>query len=394
MKISVLMILQSDFPPDIRVEKEIQSLNATGKYSITLLCNNKTGKASYENFKDIKIIRLPFWPIFGLKINFVKNFPLWFNPIWIIWGVLSLIKSRPQIIHVHDLPLMMLGLIFARLVNAKLVYDLHENYPATFDVWKKGGIFRPLVRNKHLAQIYDRFCLLKTDRAVVVEPEHIGWIKQYYGIDRPMSVVSNTVDLLSYPEIKINLEIVDKFKKYLVVSYVGQISVERDLEVALKALVILKETVKHILFIIVGEGPDRERLQNITNKLGLENKVVFTGWIPFKETATYIHLSEICLIPQGSNDLIDNGTPHKLFQYMVLGKPVIVSDAKAMSRIVKEENCGLVFKSKDEKSLANAVLTLLKNENNFGKKGIEAVNNKYNWQRASEELIRLYESVI
>jgi len=387
---TVLMLLQSDFPPDIRVEKEAQTLLDSTRYGVVLLCNNRKGLPQQETFNGIIIYRLAYWRILGNKINHWKNYPLWFNPIWILKGILLIVKVKPRIIHVHDLPLMFLGLFLARIFNAKLIYDLHENYPATFDLWKKGGIFKPLLRNKRMALWYDRFSLRKADGVIVVEPEHCDWIQRHYGITCDLTVVSNTVDLSNYQQLPIRSELLQGYQDRFVISYVGQISIERDLAVAIRAMAILKNQIKNLIFLIVGEGPDCKRLRKLTHQLQLEDYVVFTGWVPFEDTASYIQLSQVCLIPQGSNDLIDNGTPHKLYQYMALGKPVVVSDAKAMKRIVKETGCGEVFLSGNEQSLAETIVKITHSSVPYGINGQNAVRIKYNWQFSAEVLLHYY----
>lgn len=393
MQQSVLMLLQSDFPPDIRVEKEAQTLIRDGHFSVTLLCNNKKNAIPVESYKTIHVQRLSYWQILGKKINNLKNYPLWFNPVWLFRGIVTTMKMRPDFIHVHDLPLMFLGFILAKVSGAKLIYDLHENYPATFDLWKKGGILKPFIRNRYLARWYDRFSISKADGVIVVEPEHREWIQENYGIKRSISAVSNTVDLDYYVNIPINEKIVREYKDSFILCYVGNISAERDLDVAIRAVQILKKKISNLKFLIVGEGPERVQLEKISSELGLKQVVVFTGWVPFEDTATYIRISRICLIPQGSNDLIDNGTPHKLYQYMSLGKPVIVSDAKAMKRVVVESRCGEFFRSGDKNSFAEAVIKIVKGSNNYGENGQLAVQSKYNWQISAAELIRLYETI-
>ncbi len=392
-KKSVLMLLQSDFPPDIRVEKEAKSLESSNKFRVNILCNNSQNFPSQSNYKNLNIFRLSYLRFLGKTGNRIKNYPLWFNPIWLAKGFWLLFRVRPNIIHVHDLPLMFLGLLYARLFNAKLIYDLHENYPATFDIWKKSGIIKLLIRNKLLARWYDRFSLKKSDGVIVVEQEHINWIVEHYKICRPVSVVSNTVDLQYYQNIPANAEILSKFQNHFIVSYVGKISVERDLDVAIKSMTTLKQKIPDILFLIVGEGPDSQRLQKMSYQLQLNDIINFIDWVTFEQTASYIKLSDICLIPQGSNDLIDNGAPHKLYQYMSLGKPVIVADSKALKRVVSENNCGLVFRSKDEISLAQAILNIYNNPKNYSANGKKAVANKYNWQRSAQVLLDLYDSL-
>jgi glycosyltransferase involved in cell wall biosynthesis len=384
------MLLQGDFPPDIRVEKEIQTLVSSGLYQVTVLCGNRKAKEKLEKKRDVLVIRLAFWPHLGTKLNWIKNYPLWFNLTWMLKGIQVLSQVKPEIIHVHDLPLVFLGLILARLSKAKLIYDLHENYPATFDIWEKGGILSPIVRNKRLAVWYDRFAIRKANGVIVIEPEHEAWIRKTYSLNREVSIVPNTVDLEYYESTQNHARVSSEFENRFVITYVGMISEERDLDIAVKGVANLRKKIPNILLVIVGEGPEISQLKRLANQLKLTNEVVFTGWVPFDETKTYIQMSQICLITRRSNDWSDLGTPHKLYQYMILGKPIVTSDAKAIKRVVEETKCGEVFESRNEKSMAKAIMKINRNSISYGRNGHKAVREKYNWQNTSKSLIQLY----
>ena len=74
-------------------------------------------------------------------------------------------------------------------------------------------------------------------------------------------------------------------------------------------------------------------------------------------------------------------------------KAILVSDAKPMSRIVRETNAGRVFKSNDENDFADKIFELSQTNESFGQNGRSAVETKYNWSIDSKELIKLYESL-
>ena len=106
-----------------------------------------------------------------------------------------------------------------------------------------------------------------------------------------------------------------------------------------------------------------------------------------------IGLSDICTVPHVKNDFTDATIPHKLFQYMLMGKPVVVSDAKPLKRIVEETGCGRVFKNRDDRDLAGVLLSLYKNPDQretMGGRGRIAALEKYNWKKEEESLLELY----
>lgn len=389
------MILQSDFPPDIRVEKEAKSLIESGNYNIFLFCNNSRKSPRFDRYAKINIFRLPYYNLLNKMMNRLKNFPLWFNPIWLLNGFLITKKVKPAIIHVHDLPLVFLGLILSRVFGTKLIYDMHENYPATFDLWKKGGILRFIIRNKKLAIWYDKFSQKKADGVIIIEPEHQKWVEYNYQISREMTVVSNTVEYEYYRKIKPETDILSGYSNRFIISYVGMVSVERNLDVALQAIYSLKEQIPEILFFIVGDGPNLSDLKKLANSLNLKDHVVFTGWVDFDLTKSYIHISDVCVITRSSNAWADTTTPHKLYQYMALGKPIVASDAAAVKRIVEETKCGEIFKSGDVNSFTAAIMKMYKSDvREYGLNGKMAAKQTYNWENSSKSLLKLYDKLI
>jgi glycosyltransferase involved in cell wall biosynthesis len=80
---------------------------------------------------------------------------------------------------------------------------------------------------------------------------------------------------------------------------------------------------------------------------------------------------------------------------MYMRKPVIVSSAKPLKRIVEETNCGLIFESGNPENFADIVLQLQDSDERLrlGENGYQAVINKYNWQHDAKRLVSLYEQI-
>ncbi|MDZ7345428.1 MAG: glycosyltransferase WbuB, partial [candidate division KSB1 bacterium] len=93
------------------------------------------------------------------------------------------------------------------------------------------------------------------------------------------------------------------------------------------------------------------------------------------------------------NSANDSTIPHKLFQYMLLEKPVLVSDAAPLKRIVEECKCGKVFRSDDPKHFSDMIQTLYESSESYGANGKRWVEKKYNWENTSKNLITLYSSI-
>ncbi len=389
----ILMVLQSDFPPDIRLEKEIDALNRNG-YQVYLLCNNKNNLPRLEAInRNFHIVRLPHFQLGGKNLQSVFGVPLSFNPIWLFYIAKACRRFKIDYIHVHDLPLALGAIFVGKLLRLPVIFDMHENYPAALEVWGKKGFLPGLFRNPSLARKLEKISLKLAKKIIVVVEEHRETLASMGVNLQKTHVVGNTVQTEKYTHLKIDEKLTEKYRDNFVLTYVGNFSPERELEVAIRGVKILAPQIPNLKLLLVGDGGIREELENLTENLGISNFVEFTGWVDFEKTPSYIAAADVCIIPQPSNDLIDNGVPHKLFQYMALEKPVIVSDAKAMARIVRETECGEIFQSHSPEDFAHAVLRIRDIKKNYGNNGKKAVSEKYNWENSARELIQLYKGL-
>ena len=89
----------------------------------------------------------------------------------------------------------------------------------------------------------------------------------------------------------------------------------------------------------------------------------------------------------------DAALPHKLFQYMLMGKPVVASACVEMSRVIEESGCGLLFPPGDSDALAEALIRLTDAEirAELGEHGRQAVHDRYDWSRSAVKLLEMYD---
>ncbi|MBN2357004.1 glycosyltransferase family 4 protein [candidate division KSB1 bacterium] len=383
---NILMVLQSDYPPDIRLTKEINALSKAG-YSVYLLCNNLAGRIRLEELDGATILRLRHYRSLPTRLI---NVPLFFNPSWLYHIRKAIKQYNIAFVHVHDLPLAMAAIWMAKLYNLPAIFDVHENYPAALRIWGHKGMFWFIFRNPRLAEKLERMALKRADAILTVAEEHRRLFTSWGLPPEKIICVANTVDYQSYLRMKLDRQIVKTYENQYVIEYLGKFGPERDLETAIRALKILRQDIATIKLLLVGDGPNREQLLQYAQKEGVADLVEITGWVDFDLTPSYIQASDVCIVPQPSNALIDHGVPHKIFQYMAYSKPVVSSDAKALMRVVKDSQCGEIFRSGSSEELARAVLKIYRSDFPYGANGYKAIKEKYNWTQSSKELLRAY----
>ena len=399
----ICMVLDSYFPPDIRVEKEARALIRAG-HEIYLLSLGKEGLPSTEYFNGINIIRIfPSESFLDWLLNFV-SFNIFFDsPAWKKALTKIIEQYNIDVIHVHDLPMVKTAITVAKKFNIPVIADLHENYPEALKVWRRGiktwkralsNLISPVWRWKRL----EKSILHRVDRIITVVDE----AKEHYVKDcgispEKITVIMNVEDLNEFDNLKIDYSLVRKYEDNFVISYIGGFGPHRGIDTAIKAMSKVVEEIPDAKLLLVGGKASKEYegyLRKLCKDLKIENNVEFTGWVDFNLVPSYISLSDVCLVPHLASGHTNTTIPHKLFQYMAMEKPVIVTDCKPLKRIVEECKCGIVVPSGDYNKMAEAIIMLYQNKEyarKLGKNGRRAVEEKYNWRNEAKKLCELYE---
>lgn len=387
MVLKVCILLQSDFPPDIRFSKEARSLAKAG-YEVHLLCNNKKNLPESDKWQDIFIHRLKYYPALGGRCNRSLNTPLFFSPVWIMKLITLHKLYRFDLFHVINLPLAPLAIMVGRLFHLPVIYDMYETYPEAIKTWGLKGL-SALIRNPHVAQFLDGICMRQADRLIVVVEEAKKRLVKLGVEESKIYLVENSVDLEAFMSIDISPEVKNRSGDYLI-TYTGLFSAERGIETAIRAMPFILKNMPSARLVLVGSGPSLGWLKKMAQEEGPAERIDFVGWVDYRLFPSYIHISDVCVIPHPSNPFIDTTIPNKLFEYMALGKPVVVSDAKPLKRIITECQCGEVFESSSPKAFAEAILKIYRADKPYGKNGRQAVLNKYNWEISSRTLLEVY----
>ena len=183
------------------------------------------------------------------------------------------------------------------------------------------------------------------------------------------------------------------------VCFVGNLAPWQGVEYLIKAAPMVLEKVPEAKFLIVGDGMMREKLEKMVNKIGSDNKFIFTGVIPYEEVPEFINISDICVCPSPVDSYFQTsgGSSLKIFEYLACGKPVVTGDIRGDRDLVVDSNSGFAVKSEDYEELSKAILKLLEDEElrqQMGRNGREAVVKNYSWKRTAEKVAEVCEEII
>jgi len=389
---NVCLIYQGEFPREERIEKTAKSLAANG-HTVYLLCNDYGTYAARETvYGDVHIVRVG--PAFkSRKLNRILKFPVFLNPIW-IWSLFRVIrKFDMNVLQVIDLPVSPAVLALGRICHLPVLYDMWENYPEALRGWARRDWKYLVFKNYKLARAVEKWVTKRVDHIfTVVEEARERLIADGVNPSR-VSVVTNGVDLEMFLKTSASVGISfdpgpDAYKLF----YVGDITIERGLDDVVRALRLVRNAVPGVHFYIAGTGKDLPRLKTIAEGEGVSDLVTFLGFLPFDQIHSYVTKSDLCLVPHVYNDFINTTIPNKLFQYMVLRKPVLVSNAKPLARIVGQCGCGFIFTSGNCEDAAAKIIAAYqaRHDDSYGGRGQVCAEQYYTWEVASRELLRVY----
>jgi glycosyltransferase involved in cell wall biosynthesis len=385
----VLMVLERDFPPDLRVENEIKSL-LSFNHEIILACFSLKQKEKQIVFDwcgskvyKRRISRFIFKTGVGaLKFGFYFQF-------WKKFLESIIEEEKVDAIHVHDLPLARIGSDFQKKYPLKFTLDLHENWPAFLKVSKHTNTFlgKMLSSNKQWEKYELEQCKKADNIIVVVDEAKERIINLGIGSDK-ITVVSNYPETSDFDDLPSHST--DEGK--IILYYAGGLTEHRGIQYIIQAMPEVVKKHSNIELRIYGTGTYKLNLEQITQELQMEEHVIFFGQVTYKVVLKELVKSDITLIPHVKNEHTDSTIPHKLFQYIYAGKPVLASNCKPIERIVKDVDAGYIYTWNDIKMIEQKIIQLIDNLSTFDPARLrEAIKKNYLWGIESKKLLKIYQ---
>lgn len=398
------MILNAPYPADIRIKKETDALIKAG-FKIHLLCIKSDEPTDEEVVEGIHVKRIHAGKNnFQLALRdvamsltfkhpeFMKAMPAWIK------------ENNISAIHVHDLPLAGTALAIRKKHLIKVVVDLHENYPEalrTWFEWKTGWLVKlknKLFMNPDRWFKHEHTAVVQADKVIAVVEEMKLRLLEDHKIDPgKITIVSNTEDKAFIQQTE-DPAIYKDYTGKFIITYSGNIGPHRGVDTVIEAMKYIKD-LPHVIFVVVGSGSEAvmRMLKTLAHQHQVENHVFFLGRQPFKKFYSYMKFTDVNIIPHKSNRHTDNTIPHKLFQAMMTGKPVIVSSSDPLRRVITATQGGLYFEAGNANDLASVIRKLVGDkslQDKLGQNGLHAtLQGEWNWEHEQKKLIDLYSSL-
>jgi len=309
----------------------------------------------------------------------------------------GLFLSRPDVVIATSPQLLvaLAGWWVARSKRVPFVFEVRDLWPESLAAIGAGDGKSLLHRT--LAKIAG-FLYRRADRIAVVTPAFEDHLVKHWSVPREkISVIENGVETdLFAPQaasaLRKELNVEGKF----VVSYIGTMGMAHGLETILDAAAALRSTNPEIIFLVLGEGAEKERIAALARQRGLDN-LRFIGQQPREKIPAYICASDVCLVLLKKNDVFKTVIPTKMLEFMSCARPVILGVDGQARIILEEAQAGLVVEPENSDALASAVRYLASNPEmaaKLGRNGREYIVRNCSRRQTAEKYIRVLEVLL
>jgi glycosyltransferase involved in cell wall biosynthesis len=295
-------------------------------------------------------------------------------------------RLNADIYHFHD-PELIPAAIVLRLLGERVVYDIHENVPQDILLkqylpswsrrlisWLIGGVETSASR---------QFSALVTVSPVIAE--------------RFVKANPHTVLVHNFPDPKELAASAEHpwEKREPMVAFPGGILPERGIRQMVHAMACFPKSARATLEIASAEFP-QDLWKELSKHPGW-SRVRYHG--PLSRQQVMLMLSRasaglVLYLPEGQNH---GAMPHKLFEYMAAGIPVIATDLPLWRRLLDGIDCVLFVNPYKPEAIAEAIQYVLDRPAEaarMGRIGREAVRTRYNWDSQARELVKLYNGLL
>lgn len=253
-------------------------------------------------------------------------------------------------------------------------------YDTTSETASSGGALGhllPIV--KSIYRPLDRLVVRLADRIATFSNGYRAWIEEIYDI-RDVKVLPPGVErpekIAPLPEGISNMILEPGCRKLL---FAGKLVSWKNVDRLINVLGIIKRENPSVLLLIVGDGPCMEALIKQVSVMGLEDSVVFCGYVPAEKVFSYYSVSDIfVLLEQNASFGLS------LIEANSVGLPVMAFEGGGPSDIIEEGNNGFLLPTDiTDEEIAERILTFLEDEDKMNSMRNNAVSvaNEYTWRR-------------
>jgi len=293
-----------------------------------------------------------------------------------------------DVFHAHDWLVATTGIGLKHVFRKPLLVTMHST-----EIGRRDGLHAP---TEHMIHETEAWLTYEAWRVVCCSEYMVQHVKWAFGLPSDkLAMVPNGVNPQVYETFE--KEDLSSFRlRYAlpnekIVLYVGRLVYEKGIHVLVNAVpkVLAKTDAK---FVIVGSGYMQEQLSSIVRSMGLEHKVLFTGFVDEENLMRLQKVSDVSIVPS-----LFEPFGIVALEAMAAKSPVIVSDTGGLSEIVNHDVTGVKVYPNNTDSLAWGILKVLSDQKfaqMLRENAYKQILERYDWDKIAQQTVRLYRSVL
>ena len=400
-----LLILTQYFPPEVGAPQnrlyelalrlkskgiDISVLTAMPNYPQMIVHKEYKGKCyCKEDMNGLKVHRSWIYVSKSKSIipRLLNYFSFVFSSLW--FGLFKIRKQDVLLVESPPLFLEITAYLLSRAKGAKMIFNVS-------DLWPESAEKLDIISNKTLLSMatkLEEFCYRKSS-LITGQTQGIVRNIQSRFPNKRVYWLKNGVDIKFYDVNKTQSES-NAWRKAngysdedFILFYGGIIGHAQGLDIILNAAKILEDKPR-IKFVMLGSGPEKERLLALKEELKLNN-LEFYDAVPKSKMQEIIMDMNATIVPLKKLDLFKGAIPSKIFENLALKKPVLLGlEGEAKELFIDEGNCGLSFEPENTEDLVKQILVLYNNpelSKQLGENGLKYASENFNRYKIAEGL--------
>ena len=378
----VCIVRHNYYPDETHLRRDAETL-LRHNYEVDVICLRKNGQKTQETSGGVNVYRLPVEHHRRGIVRYVTEYLEFF--LHAFWKLSWLqLKRRYDVIEVDNMPdFLVFTTLVPKLLGAKVIFYVFDNMPEVCVDHFMVSPGHPAIR---LLRLIERISAKWADRVIATQSVSKELLESRGVPESKISIVLNVPDESMLD--KLSFSPSSNGNNFCLMTH-GSLVERYGVKTLVKAIPLLTDDIPELKVMIVGDGEDKPRLEEMAQFLGVSEYVEFTGWVTVETVLSYIAQSHIgvVVIPAGANPAI----PNKLFDYLALGEPTVVTAIPTIKRYFDDDSI-MFYEPDNEQDLARCILELYRNpeKREALAASSSAIYQKYRWPVMQYEYLKVF----
>jgi glycosyltransferase involved in cell wall biosynthesis len=390
------IVVFSYYPSDVRVLRGAEAMSRAGM-NVDLLCLQKSPEEpAREKINGVDVSRIALEKRRAGKLTYASQY-FTFLFLSFFWLSRRQLNRRYELVHVHNMPdFLVFCAAFAKALGSRVILDLHDPTPEVFTSVYGLPAEHWLVS---LLRCVEKLSISFADKVVTPNIAFRDLFTKRSCRSDKIEIVMNSPleEVFPFQEPGEELLSARSPDAPFVVMFHGTLVERHGLHTAIEAAALLRERMPGLRFRIYGQETEylRVHVLPLIASLGLQDCVHYLGEQPQLVIARAVAACDVGIVPNLKTVFTEINLPTRIFEYLALGKPVIVPETQGIQDYFSKEKI-LYFKGGQASSLASQIRWVFDHPDearSIVRKGQEVYRNHL-WKDEEERFMKLVSGIV